>query len=41
LLDRCVAYAKAHKHPKLTDCTADVVLNILARRRDPGQWRRS
>ena len=21
LLDRCVAYAKAHKHPELTDCT--------------------
>jgi hypothetical protein len=21
LLDRCVAYAKAHKHPKLADCT--------------------
>jgi len=21
LLDRCIAYAKAHKHPELTDCT--------------------
>ena len=21
LLNRCVAYAKAHKHPELTDCT--------------------
>ena len=21
LLDRCVAYAKAHKHPELADCT--------------------
>ena len=28
LLDRCVAYAKAHKHPELTDCTIWQVFEV-------------
>jgi transposase len=28
LLDRCIAYAKAHKHPELTDCTIWQVFEV-------------